>query len=873
MAADTPMMQQYRHLKQQYPDAILLFRMGDFYEMFFEDARVAAPILEIALTARDKSHPAPIPMCGVPYHAVDSYIDRLLKRGLKVAICEQLEDPKAALGLVKRDVVRVVTPGAVMQPTALIGKENNFLAGLWGTHEGLGLAVVDVSTGEFKLTEFTGEQANRRVADELQRLLPRELLIPASWDPQATALPGIEIPPWQVTPREDWRFDGELAYLRLTQHFGTHSLEGFGCEAATFAVTAAGVVLEYLQETQRAALTHIQGLSRYYVDDFMALDATTQRHLELVRSAADATRDGTVLELLDQTVTAMGGRLLRRWLLEPLLQVEAIQQRQAAVAALVAGWMVREEARELLREIADIERIVGRVNLGLASPRDLWALRQSLQTLPRLAEAITAQHDDALQPYVTGWEPLTDVYDDLAHALSDEAAHATQVGDIFQPGYHSELDDLRQLRLDSRGFLAALEAKERERTGIPGLRLHYNRVFGYYIEVPKRALHLVPPDYERRQTLVNAERFITAELKVHEERILGAEDRIAALTQELFQGLQASVARETRRLQAMSRTIAALDVLMSFAAVAQRHGYTRPEVDLGEVIDIKAGRHPILERRGDGRGFVPNDTYLDRSAQRVVILTGPNMAGKSTYLRQVALIVLLAQLGSFVPAERARIGVVDRIFTRIGAQDHLQRGHSTFMVEMHETANILHNATSHSLLILDEIGRGTSTYDGLSIAWAVIEHITCTVRARTLCATHYHELAELEMLHTGVKNYHVAVRETPEGIAFLRVLLPGSVNRSYGIQVARLAGLPAAVVGRARQVLDELTKQGTTPTRRKRRGSTPAVPEPGMQLSLFEMPGHPILDQLKALDIARLTPIEALTMLHRWQEMINNNES
>src|SRR5882724_956695 len=409
MAADTPMMQQYRQLKQQYPDAILLFRMGDFYEMFFEDARLAAPILEIALTARDKSHPHPVPMCGVPYHAVDSYIDRLLKRGLKVAICEQLEDPKAATGLVKRDVLRVVTPGAIMQSTALIGKENNFLAGLCGTHEGLGLALVDVSTGEFKLTEFTGEQANRRVADELQRLLPRELLIPTSWGAQATALPGIEVPPWQVTPRDDWRFDAELAYQRLTQHFGTHSLEGFGCEAATLAVTAAGVVLEYLQETQRAALTHIQGLSRYYVDDFMAVDATTQRHLELVRSAVDGTRDGTVLDLLDQTVTAMGGRLLRRWLLEPLRQVDAIRQRQAAVAALVVGWMVREEARELLKEIADIERIVGRVNLGLASPRDLWALRQSLQSLPRLVDVITALNADTLQPYVNDWETLTDV--------------------------------------------------------------------------------------------------------------------------------------------------------------------------------------------------------------------------------------------------------------------------------------------------------------------------------------------------------------------------------------------------------------------------------------------------------------------------------
>ncbi len=872
MAADTPMMQQYRQLKQQYPDAILLFRMGDFYEMFFEDASTAAPILEIALTARDKSQPHPTPMCGVPYHAVDSYIDRLLKRGLKVAICEQLEDPRSATGLVKRDVVRVVTPGAIMHPTALIGKENNFLGGLCGARERLGLAIVDVSTGEFKLTEFEGEQANRRAADELQRLMPRELLTPASWETHAPPLPGVETPPWQVTPREDWRFDAELAYQRLTRHFGTNSLEGFGCEGATLAVTAAGVVLEYLQETQRAALTHIQGLSRYYADDFMALDATTQRHLELVRTATDGSRGGTVLELLDQTATAMGGRLLRRWLLEPLLQVAAIRQRQAAVAGLVEGWMVREEARELLKEIADIERIVGRVNLGLATPRDLWALRQALQALPRVAKVIASLSSEALQGYAKDWDALTDVYDLLARALSDEAAHATQMGDLFRAGYHAELDDLRQLRTDSRGFLAALEAKERDRTGITGLRLHYNRVFGYYIEVSKRALHLVPPEYERRQTLVNAERFITAELKVHEERILGAEERIAALTQELFQALQMTVARETRRLQAMARTIATLDVLMSFATVAQRYGYTRPEMDAGEVIDLKAGRHPILERSSEGRGFIPNDTYLDRSEQRVLILTGPNMAGKSTYLRQVALIVLLAQIGSFVPAERARVGVVDRIFTRIGAQDQLQRGHSTFMVEMHETANILHNATSRSLLILDEIGRGTSTYDGLSIAWAVIEHITASIGARTLCATHYHELAELELLHSGVKNYHVAVRETPEGIAFLRLVLPGSVNRSYGIQVARLAGLPKAVVERARQVLERLAEQGTTPTRGKHRSPFRGTPKTSEQLPLFAAPGHPIVDQLRSLDITRLTPLEALTMLHRWQEIINSNE-
>jgi DNA mismatch repair protein MutS len=869
MTTDTPMMQQHRRLKQQYPDAVLLFRMGDFYEMFGDDASMAAPLLDIALTTRDKSQATPIPMCGVPYHAIDTYIDRLLKHGLKVAICEQLEDPKLAKGLVKRDVVRVVTPGAVIHPTALIGKENNFLVGLCGAGERFGLAVVDVSTGEFKLTEIEGPQAPRRVADELQRLMPRELLLPATWEANAPALPGIASPSWKITPREDWRFDAELAYRRLTQHFGTSSLAGYGCEGATLAITAAGVVLEYLHETQRTALTHMQGLSWYSTTAFMTLDATTQRHLELVRTVVDGTRQGTLLELLDHTVTAMGGRLLRRWLLEPLLQVEGIRQRQEAMATLVKKWMVRDDARQFLKDVADLERITSRVNLGLASPRDLWALKQSLQTLPRLHQVLIGLETPALCTYVENWDDLPEVYARLDGALTEEAAHATQVGDIFRPGYHEELDELRRLRADSKGVLAALEAEERERTGISGLRLHYNRVFGYYLEVPKRALPLVPADYERRQTLVNAERFVTAGLKVHEARILGAEERLAPLAQEVFRALQTAIARDTRRLQAMARVVATLDVLMSFATVAQHYGYVCPEVDDGDIIDIKRGRHPILERVGEGGSFVPNDTYLDGSEQRVLILTGPNMAGKSTYLRQVALIVLLAQIGSFVPAERARIGIVDRIFTRIGAQDHLQRGHSTFMVEMHETANILHNATARSLLILDEIGRGTSTYDGLSIAWAVIEHITSAIGARTLCATHYHELAELEQWHAGVKNYQVAVQETADGIAFLRVVLPGSVNRSYGIQVARLAGLPQIVVGRATQVLSQLTQHGTPSRRGKhRRLVATAMASPPQQLSLFGTPTHPMVDELRRLDIARLTPLEALTTLHRWQEMV-----
>jgi len=873
MAADTPMMQQYRRLKQQYPDAILLFRMGDFYEMFGDDACKAAPILDIALTTRDKSHADPVPMCGVPYHAVDTYIDRLLKCGLMVAICEQLEEPKAAKGLVKRDVVRVVTPGAVVHPTALIGNENNFLVGLCGGGERFGLAVVDVSTGEFKLTEIEGPQANRRVADELQRLMPRELLVPAAWETEPPALPGIDVPPWKVTPREDWRFDAELAYRRLTQHFGTSSLEGYGCEGATLAITAAGGVLEYLQETQRVALTHIQGLSRYYLSDFMALDATTQRHLELVRTAVEGTREGTLLELLDHTITAMGGRLLRRWVLEPLVQVAAIRHRQAAVATLVEAWMARDEVRSFLKDIADIERITSRVNLGTASPRDLWALKQSLQTLPHLYQVLAVLDAPALHPYLADWDPLTDVYECLDRALAEEASHATQVGDFFRPGYHAELDELRRLRTDSKHVLACLETEERERTGISSLRLHYNRVFGYYFEVPKRVLHLVPSDYERRQTLANAERFVTPALKIHEARILGAEERIAALTQALFQELQSAVARETRRLQAVARAIAALDVLANFATIAHASGYVRPEVDEGDVIDIKGGRHPILERVGEGKSFVPNDTYLDDATQRVLVLTGPNMAGKSTYLRQVALVVLLAQIGSFVPAERARIGVVDRIFTRIGAQDHLQRGHSTFMVEMHETANILHNATARSLLILDEIGRGTSTFDGLSIAWAVIEHITTAIRARTLCATHYHELAELELWHPEVKNYHVAVQDTPEGIAFLRVVLPGSMNRSYGIQVARLAGLPQVVVRRANQVLEQLTHHGSTPARGKRRRAMLVRSNPPEQLSLFGASTHPILEELHRLDLTRLTPLEALTTLHRWQEALRQNSA
>ncbi|RMF89270.1 MAG: DNA mismatch repair protein MutS [Nitrospinota bacterium] len=866
MVTDTPMMQQYRRLKKEYPHSILLFRMGDFYEMFDDDAKIAARVLDIALTSRDKHRGNPTPMCGVPYHAVEGYIDRLIKEGFTVAICEQVEDPKLAKGLVKREVVRVVTPGTLLNSSLLEAKENNFLASLsYLPGKGIGLAFLDLSTGEFRLTEIRGEKSLTVTQDELHRLRPREILLPKGVQPQLDPLFRQHDFPCTLTPLDDWSFDYDTAYHLLTSHFATVSLDGFGCADAPLAVAAAGAVLQYLRETQKSTLNHINRLSYYHPEGYMYLDAGTQRNLELFRSGIEQRKQGSLLSLLDQTLTPMGGRKLTQWLLHPLLDLSTIRDRQTAVEELVQNFLLREEIRQALKGIHDLERLISKVNMGVASPRDLVALKLSLTLLPSLALLLQQTQAPLLVELYTGWDNLTDVCEEIDRVLVEDPPLSPKEGGLIKSGFHPELDELRQICHDGKHWLAALEAREREQTGIPTLKVGYNKVFGYYIEVSKRFARSVPPTYQRRQTLVNAERFITPELKALEEKVLGAEERINTLEYQLFEALRERVARETPRIQQAAQRIADLDVLSALAEIAHRYHYVKPEVHTGETIEIRGGRHPVLEQYTEER-FVPNDTFLDCDTHRILIITGPNMAGKSTYLRQVALIVLLAQIGSFVPAEQASIGIVDRIFTRVGAHDHLIKGQSTFMVEMHETANILHHATKKSLVILDEVGRGTSTYDGVSIAWAVVEYLYHTIGAKTLFATHYHELTDLAVL-PGVENWNVAVQETAEGIVFLRKIKPGATNKSYGIQVAQLAGLPGVVIQRAREILARLESEHKSPPS----PSPAALPDRHdvpVQLPLFTWEEHPVLKELAAIDIARTTPLEALLKLDAWQKIL-----
>lgn len=872
MATDTPMMQQYWKVKKEYPNSILLFRMGDFYEMFDEDAKVAARVLDIALTARDKHRGDPTPMCGVPYHAVEGYIDRLIKEGFTVAICDQVEDPKLAKGLVKREVVRVVTPGTLLNSSLLEAKENNFLVSLhYVPGKGVGLAVLDISTGEFRLTEMRGEQCLTATQDELYRLRPREALMAKG--AQAQLDPLLRHPEFSCkpTPLDDWSFDYEAAYQLLLSHFHTLSLDGFGCAEAFLAIAAAGALLQYLQETQKSTLHHISHLSYYHTDDYMYLDAGTQRNLELFRSGVDQKKQGSLLSLLDQTVTSMGGRKLTQWILHPLLDLQTIRYRQDAVEELVHHFLLREEIRQTLRGIHDLERLISKITMAVANPRDLIALKTSLTLLPPLAESLHSTTAPYLVDLRTEWDHLSDVHADIEQVLIDDPPFSLREGGLIKDGVHAELDELRRICREGKQWLATLEAKERERTGLPSLKVGYNKVFGYYIEVSKRQARSVPPTYQRRQTLVNAERFITPELKELEEKIIGAEERINTLEYQLFEELRGRIARETVRIQRQAQRIADLDVLSALAELAHHSRYVKPEMHDGETLEIRGGRHPVLERYSEA-GFIPNDTFLDCASQRILIITGPNMAGKSTYLRQVALIVLLAQMGSFVPADHASLGLVDRIFTRVGAHDHLLKGQSTFMVEMHETANILHHATRRSLVILDEVGRGTSTYDGVSIAWAVVEYLQKHIGAKTLFATHYHELTNLASL-PGVQNWNVAVRETAEGIVFLHKIEPGGTNKSYGIQVARLAGLPEEVIQRAWEILADLErhqpKQSAPEKQRKR--ERVHVPHSTAQLSLFDREQHPVLKKLTEIDIARITPLEALLKLDELQKMVQDS--
>ena len=868
----TPMLQQYFRAKAEYPEALLMMRVGDFYELYGEDAEIAARELEIVLTGRDDGKNGRVPMAGVPYHAVERYVARLVQKGYKVALMDQMEDPRFARGLVKRKVTRVLTPGTVLEDSMLEERSNNYLVAAVAGEKLSGLGVVDVSTGEFLATEIRGELSLARIVQEIVRLQPAECLVPKDATDLAAAIE--EACNATVTLYDPQEYaDRRDARQLLLQHFQTQSLRGFGCEDYSVGLEAAAMVLRYLKRNQVSALQHIRTLSTYSVDNFMYLDAAARRNLELTRSLVDGSRKGTLIEVLDMTRTAMGARLLRRWLDEPLQDIEAIETRLQCVQELVNDSLTREEVRHQLGRLGDLERLTSRIATGVALPRDLAALRQSLQVLPELHAALQPVQTPRLQHLREAIRGIPDLVGFIARAIVDDPPATLKDGGVIRDGFHAELDAIRRAQREGKQWIAELELRERERTGIPSLKVGYNAVFGYYIEVSKPHLSKVPADYLRKQTTANGERFITPELKEMEAQITGAEERALILEQELFSMVREEVALHAPEILDIARAVAELDVLANFAEVAVRNDYHRPVVHPGTHIRIRNGRHPVVERFGM-QTFIPNDCVLD-DGQRMIVLTGPNMSGKSTYLRQVALICLMAHIGSFVPADEAEIALIDRIFTRVGAHDELATGQSTFMVEMTETATILNHATERSLVVLDEIGRGTSTYDGLAIAWAVAEALV-QIGCKTLFATHYHYLNELANLMPGVRNYRVAVKEQGEQIIWLHKVLPGGTDKSYGIQVARMAGVPPEVVARAQEILRDLERQST-----QRGGMASAIAPDAeavssvkvhkrkLQLTLFEAEKHPVIEELEKMDVTTLSPLEALLKINEWKKQLN----
>jgi len=867
----TPMMKQYLTIKEQHPDTILFFRLGDFYEMFFNDAEVASKALEITLTARDSGSGQKTPMCGVPYHAAESYIARLIDKGFRVAICEQVEDPRTAKGIVKREVTRIITPGTVTESSMLDETRYNFLIGIVRDDLGFGVAVAEVSTGYFAMTEITGPMALTRLLDEISRLKPVECILPdelkenREFQAKLSTFKGLSL---NYFMRKS--FSSGTSYNALLEHFGTCSLEGFGCEGIQLGIRAAGGVLAFLKETQKKALTHINKIVPYTTDFYMLLDNATRRNLELTQTIRDGQKKGSLLWVVDHTVTAMGARLLKLWLEQPLLDIAAISERLDAVEELAADAIIRSDLRKLLDRVYDLERLAGRIAYGSANARDLIALKCSLEVMPQVYDLLRDSYSPGLVQIQETLDCMDDVVSLITDSIHEEPPLSVRDGNIIKTGFSPDVDKLRTASREGKQWIASLEAQEKERTGIKSLKVGFNKVFGYYIEVTRSNLAMVPDEYTRKQTLANAERYITPQLKEYENLIMGAEDRVTQLEYDLFCEIREKVNREVPRIQKCASLIAVLDVYRSHAEAAVRNNYTKPVVKDSDVLEIKEGRHPVVEKMLSDEPFVPNDTYLDGSGYRLDIITGPNMAGKSTYMRQVALICLMAQTGLFVPAEYAQIGIVDRIFTRVGASDDLATGQSTFMVEMNEVANILNNATSKSLVILDEIGRGTSTFDGLSIAWAVAEYILDTgkIGAKTLFATHYHELTELAEIFPGVQNHSIAVREKGEDIIFLRKIVPGGADRSYGIQVARLAGLPGEVLTRAREILatlettEDLAKgQREAAAGRKKHARDDAR----RQLSIFGETENinPVIEEIKKLDILNLTPIDALNLLYK----------
>lgn len=883
MAGLSPMMAQYMETKKQYSDCILFYRLGDFYEMFFDDALTASRELEITLTGKECGLEERAPMCGVPYHAVDSYLSRLVQKGYKVAIAEQMEDPKLAKGLVKREVIRVVTPGTITSAQALDETKNNYLMGIVYLADKMGVSVADITTGDFLVTEVSTDRA---LFDEINKFSPAEVICNDAFSMSGISLEDLKDRyHFTVSALDSHFFQDDSCRRVLREHFKVGSLEGLGLGDYDCGVIAAGAVLQYLYETQKSTLDHLTTIVPYATGNYMVLDSSTRRNLELLETMREKQKRGSLLWVLDKTRTAMGARLLRTWIEQPLISREDILKRQNAIEELNLNYISREELGEYLNPVYDLERLIGRISYKTANPRDLLAFRNSIAMVPHIKRLLGEFTSDALKELEQELDPLEDLEDLITRAIVEEPPITVREGGMIRDGYNEEADRLRHAKTEGKTWLAELEARERESTGIKNLKVKYNKVFGYYFEVTNSFKDLVPEYFIRKQTLTNAERYTTDELKNLEDVILGAEDKLFSLEYDLFCGVRDAIAAEVVRIQKTARAIAAVDVFVSLSVVATRSNYVKPQINEKGTIQIKGGRHPVVEKMMRDDMFVANDTILDNSKNRISIITGPNMAGKSTYMRQTALIVLMAQIGSFVPADQANIGICDRIFTRVGASDDLASGQSTFMVEMTEVANILRNATRNSLLILDEIGRGTSTFDGLSIAWAVVEHISNTrlLGAKTLFATHYHELTELEGLMSGVTNYCIAVKEQGDDIVFLRKIVKGGADKSYGIQVAKLAGVPDSVISRAKELVEQLVDSDLTArTREIAEGNAPAghkpVPKPDdvemSQLTLFDtVREDDIIEELKNLELGNMTPIDALNTLYRMQTKLKNRWS
>ena len=876
----TPMMQLYCETKEKYKDCILFYRLGDFYEMFFEDALIASKELEITLTGKDCGLEERAPMCGVPFHAVDGYLNKLVSKGYKVAICEQLEDPKQAKGLVKRDVIRVVTPGTNLDAQALDETRNNYLMCIVCMEDRYGLSVADISTGEYLVTELDSE---KKLLDEINKFSPSEIICNHSF-----YVSGVDIEDMKerlhisVFSLDSWYFDDALCARNLMEHFHVSSLSGLGLDAYSCGIIAAGALLQYLIETQKTSIANLTALTPYSISRYMVLDSSTRRNLELCETLREKNKRGSLLWVLDKTKTAMGARLLRRYLEQPLIEKEEIMQRLDAVEELKNNAITREELREYLNPVYDLERLISRISYQTANPRDLVAFKTSLSMLPHIKYIMKSLQSPMLAQLQEELDELTDLFTLVDSAIVDEPPISIRDGGFIKEGYNEEVDRLRQAKTEGKSWLAKLEAEEREKTGIKTMKVKYNKVFGYYLEVTNSYKDMVPDYYTRKQTLTNAERYITPELKELEETILGSEDKLTALEYDLYVEVRGKIADEILRIQKTAHAIAGVDVFASLALVAERGNYVKPSINEKGILDIKNGRHPVVEKMIPNDMFIANDTYLDNGKSRISIITGPNMAGKSTYMRQTALIVLMAQIGSFVPADAAKIGLVDRIFTRVGASDDLASGQSTFMVEMTEVANILRNATRSSLLILDEIGRGTSTFDGLSIAWAVVEYISNPklLGAKTLFATHYHELTELEGKLPGVNNYCIAVKENGDDIVFLRKIIQGGADKSYGIQVAKLAGVPDMVIERAKELAEELTNAditvhvqgGDAESQKAKKTKTQKYDQVDLdQMSLFDtVSDSDVLKELQELEVSTMTPIDALNTLYRLQNKLKN---